>query len=73
VRYRAYCINYEPPGRTLSRKLIDELIAGADVCVYATKGIPIGATFDSVHGKRMRCVAHEHHGKIVILDDGAKP
>jgi hypothetical protein len=22
---------------------------------------------------RKRCVAHEHHGKIVILDDGAVP
>lgn len=67
MRYRAFCVNYEPRSLALSKELIDGLMASADVCLYAPKGIPVGAKVNALNGKRLRCVAHEHHGKIVIL------
>lgn len=69
MKYRAFCINYEPPGFALSKATVDALMSAADVCVFAPKGIPVGVRVDSFNGKRLRCVAHEHHGKIVILEE----
>lgn len=69
MRYRAFCIGYEPPGRTLTKAVIDTLMQEADVCIMARKGVPIGSKFDGFDGRRLRCVAHEHHGKIVVLED----
>lgn len=69
MKYRAFCIGYEPVALRLSKAMIDSLMAGADVCVFAPKGIPVGTRVDSIAGKRLRCVGHEHHGKIVILED----
>lgn len=71
MRYRAFCINYEPAALalTLTKAMIDSMMAGADLCVFAPKGIPIGVRVDSIAGKKLRCVGHEHHGKIVILED----
>lgn len=69
MKYRAFCVNYEPAGLSLTKAKIDLLMSSVDVCVFAPKGIPVGARVDSFAGKRLRCVAHEHHGKIVILED----
>ena len=71
MKYRAFCMGYEPAALslTLTKAMIDSLMAGADLCVFAPKGVPVGARVDSVVGKRLRCVGHEHHGKVVILQD----
>lgn len=71
MKYRAFCIGYEPAALslTLNKAMIDTLMSGADMCVFAPKGVPVGARVDSIVGKKLRCVAHEHHGKIVILED----
>ena len=71
MKYRAFCIGYEPTALRLilTKAMIDSLMAGADICVFAPKGVPVGARVDSIVGKRLRCVAHEHHGKIVILEE----
>ena len=71
MKYRAFCIGYEPTALslTLTRTMIDSMMAEADLCVLAPKGIPVGVRVDSFRGKRLRCVGHEHHGKIVILED----
>lgn len=69
MKYRAFCIGYEPVRLLLSKSTIDLLMQQADVCILAPHGVPIGANIDAVGGKRMRCIAHEHHGKIVLLEE----
>lgn len=69
MKYRAFCIGYEPAALSLTKAKIDSLMSEADVCVYAPRGIPLGVRVDAFTGKKLRCVGHEHHGKIVILED----
>lgn len=69
MTYRAFCINYEPGAFRPTKAMIDSLMATVDLCLFAPKGVPVGARVDSFAGKKLRCVGHEHHGKIVILED----
>lgn len=71
-RYRAYCIGYEPTRFVPKQALIDELITGSHFCILEPKGVPIGTKLRDLTiagGVPLRAVAHEHHGKIVILEE----
>lgn len=66
MKYRAFCMNHEPRRLPFTRAEIDALMQQADMCIAAPNGVRIGTNID-VGGKRMRCVGHEHEGKIVVL------
>jgi hypothetical protein len=68
MRIRAFCMGYEPVRLPLTKAIIDALMREADICILAPRGVPIGGKVDVGQTDRMRCVAHEHHGKIVVLE-----
>lgn len=81
-RLRAYVIGYEPPGLDLEQMKwsgeLTRLIAGADLCINAP--MAVGETCEVAvvahegdrpapeRGTVLRCVGHEHQGKIALLE-----
>jgi len=82
MSYRAYLFEHEPPGLALTEPLIESMIDGSDFCIFAPAGIPVGATLrltEEIYpgtggrsprrGSALRCIAHEHSGKVIVLEE----
>jgi hypothetical protein len=82
MSYRVYLFEYEPPGLVLTEPLMESMMNESDFCIFAPDGIPIGASLRLVEeicpgaggrsprkGAAMRCIAHEHKGKVVVLEE----
>lgn len=86
-RWRAYVMGFIPPGEQFDEALTKERIESCDFCTQAPDNstIPIGAAwrvdrviFDGDSngppiGTWVRCVSHEHSGKIVVIEEIARP
>lgn len=82
-RFKIYLIGYQPPGFMMSREIASRLISECDCCCMAAGPMPIGMEFDVAEqlldslskteappriGERLRVVAHEHKGKVIIAE-----
>jgi hypothetical protein len=82
MKYRAYLFEYEPPGLALTEASAEAMMEESDFCIFAPAGIPIGMSIRLVEeilpgtggkcprtGSSLRCVAHDHGGKVVVLEE----
>lgn len=79
---RAYLIGYDPPFAPMARMTREEvetIMKDCDFCFEAGgEGIAVGEVITcAVHysgeggpgmGTAFRCVSHEHHGKVLVLE-----
>lgn len=85
--WRAYVIGFAPPGEAFDKEVAARRMRGADFCMQSPghETVPIGEVWvvGEVYsegdgnsppiGTTVRCVAHEHSGKIVVVEEVARP
>jgi hypothetical protein len=82
MKYRAYLFEYEPPGLALTEASAEAMMEESDFCIFAPAGIPVGMSIRLTEeilsgtegksprkGSALRCIAHEHKGKVVVLEE----
>jgi hypothetical protein len=80
-QFRVYLIGYEPPELELTPDTIERLIAQADMCAVVDGVVEVGSEVQVArtvagnpmrappNGARLRCVSHEHHGKVIMAEE----
>jgi len=86
-QWRAYVIGFAPSGESFDKTLAAERIKACDFCVQTltNETVPIGETWIAAAmsesgdgnappiGTEVRCVAHEHGGKVIVVEEVSRP